>query len=106
MRITTEDSYFVLDGDPDRPTEKETFPRDGALDLENFRPAITTPLSVIPGVAELLLTHLSNDGLSDCPCLAALHSAKLIHRGCIVTLRSLIFASILAILISIDMSST
>ena len=40
VRVTTEVSYFVVDGVFDGPTERETFPRDGALDWENFRQSI------------------------------------------------------------------
>jgi len=32
-----EDSYFVLDVHPDMPTEQETSPGGGVLELENFR---------------------------------------------------------------------
>jgi len=37
VAVTTKDSYFVLDGSPDPPMEKETFLRGGVLDLENFK---------------------------------------------------------------------
>jgi len=37
VRVTTEDSYFVLDGDQDLPKERETSHSGGMLNLEIFQ---------------------------------------------------------------------
>jgi len=71
LKVTTQDSYFVLDGNPDPPTERNTFPGRGsrtwkiALLLSTFCsfklssafPYSLYPAIVISAVAELLLIN-------------------------------------------------
>jgi len=37
VRVTTGDSYFMLDADPDPSTDSEASSTDGMLDLETFQ---------------------------------------------------------------------
>jgi len=52
VRITTEDSYFVICGDSDLLTERETSGQRLELDLESY--GLSVLRSAVPTVAKLL----------------------------------------------------